>query len=120
MTHEASPSAATRETTRAGFLVSDRPGHTPCAWARVDAVVLYRTVVHANVLLLEARTFSPTMKSSAAAKRARLVQARRVVRFIAAASADQETKTHGIEIPGRKQCDSPNLQIRVDDATVRS
>jgi hypothetical protein len=95
MPHEASPSEATLDTTRAGFFVSVRPGQTPCAWGRVDAVVLYRIVVHANVLLLEPRprTFSPTMNSKAAAKRAKLVQARRVVRFIVAASTSKKKQT---------------------------
>jgi hypothetical protein len=83
---EASPSEATRETIKAGLLVSARPGHVPCASGRDLAVVLYLTVVQANVLLLEACTFNPTMKSNASPNRPRLVHARRVVRLIATAS----------------------------------
>lgn len=86
LSQEASPSEATRETINAGLLVSARPGQVPCASGRDLDVVLYLTVVQANVLLLEACTFKPTMKSNASPNRARLVHARRVVRLIATAS----------------------------------
>jgi hypothetical protein len=57
----------------------------PCASGKDLAVVLYLIVVQAKVLLLDACTFRPTMKSNASPNRARLVHARRVVRLIAAA-----------------------------------
>jgi hypothetical protein len=65
----------------------------PCASGKDLAVVLYLIVVQAKVLLLDACTFRPTMKSNASPNRARLVHARRVVRLIAAAFETKNIST---------------------------
>ncbi len=77
-----SPSEVTLDIISAGLEALDRPGQTPRDSGSLAAVVLYRILFHAKVLLFDCGRFKKSIKSSAVKNILRCTTAFRVFRRI--------------------------------------